>query len=189
MDTAPLPTPLPFGAFTIADLLSAHECAELMDLATQQGFAPAGVRTAGGERSMPAIRNNERLVARSPRWVGLLWQRLRGAGLPEIDGERAQGLPQDLRFYRYTTGQRFKMHKDGPWHEAGLASKLTLLVYLNEGFAGGATAFRGFSVQPRTGMALLFPHATWHEGEAVAAGEKLVLRSDVMYAPVPVGQR
>ena len=74
------------------------------------------------------------------------------------------------------------MHKDGPWLEDGLRSELTLLVYLNEDFQGGATDFRGFQIQPRTGDALLFVHDTWHEGAVLVSGCKYVLRSDVMYA-------
>jgi prolyl 4-hydroxylase len=62
-------------------------------------------------------------------------------------------------------------------------SLLTLMVYLNEGFEGGATAFHDFgvAVRPRTGMALLFQHRLLHEGCEVSAGVKYVLRSDVMY--------
>ncbi|KRC27429.1 hypothetical protein ASE31_17940 [Acidovorax sp. Root217] len=132
---------------------------------------------------MPLVRNNDRVMVESAAWVALLWQRLQGVALPLLDGEEAQGLPKELRFYRYAPGQRFKMHKDGPWTEAGMTSRLTLLVYLNAGFAGGDTDFRDFVVQPATGAALLFIHDTWHEGQAVTEGTKYVLRSDVLYAP------
>lgn len=73
------------------------------------------------------------------------------------------------------------MHKDGPWHENGLSSQLTLLVYLNDDFSGGNTDFRDFQVAPVPGTALLFIHDTWHEGSAVMQGTKYVLRSDVLY--------
>lgn len=171
-------------AFCVNGLLTPAECAELIALAEARGFEPAGVRTAdGGQKSMAHVRNNERVVLESPQWIDALWQRLREAGLPALDGEAAAGLPRALRFYKYGPGQRFRMHKDGPWSEDGRLSKLTLLVYLNDGFAGGDTAFRGFRVEPRTGDALLFVHDTWHEGAAVEQGVKYALRSDVMYAP------
>ncbi|MFK3651073.1 prolyl hydroxylase family protein [Lysobacter enzymogenes] len=171
-------------AFSVIGLLTPAECAELVALAEHHGFEPAGVRTAdGGQKSMAHVRNNERVVFESPQWVDTVWQRLREAGLPALDGETARGLPRALRFYKYGPGQRFRMHKDGPWSEDGRLSKLTLLVYLNEGFVGGDTAFRGFRVEPRVGDALLFVHDTWHEGSAVEQGVKYALRSDVMYAP------
>lgn len=167
--------------FSVPALLGADECAALIDLAESHGFSQAGVRTAQGPQSMPTVRNNERVMVDSPEWVTRLWRRLDGILSLMPQGQGACGLPRQLRFYKYTAGQRFKMHKDGPWHEDGLTSRLTFLVYLNEGFEGGATDFRDFRVIPATGSALLFVHDTWHEGAAVASGVKYVLRSDVMY--------
>ncbi|MEI2454790.1 2OG-Fe(II) oxygenase [Lysobacter firmicutimachus] len=170
--------------FTLRPLLAPDECAELIALAEAHGFEPAGVRTAdGGQKPMAHVRNNERAVFESPHWVGALWQRLRAVGLPALDGEVAAGLPRALRFYKYGPGQRFRMHKDGPWSEDGRLSRLTLLVYLNDGFGGGDTDFRQFRVVPRAGDGLLFVHDTWHEGATVEYGTKYALRSDVMYAP------
>ncbi len=167
--------------FTIDGFLDGDECARLIALAESHGFVAAGVRTEQGQKSMPAIRNNQRAQFASPEWVAALWQRLSAIALPELDGQRAAGLPRDLRFYKYAAGERFKMHKDGPWREDGQSSKLTFLVYLNDGFDGGATDFRDFLVAPATGSALLFVHDTWHEGAPVTGGLKYVLRSDVMY--------
>ncbi|WCM99926.1 2OG-Fe(II) oxygenase [Acidovorax sp. GBBC 1281] len=161
------------------------ECGQLIQLARDTGFIAAQVRTHGGPRPMPQVRNNQRAMVESASWVALLWQRLSQVELSEIEGARAVGLPKDLRFYQYTPGQRFKMHKDGPWQEGGLTSALTFLVYLNEGFEGGATDFKTFQVQPTQGMALLFIHDTWHEGGTLVQGTKYVLRSDVLYARHP----
>lgn len=168
-------------AFTISALLSETECGQLINLAERAGFASADVRTTSGQQAMPRVRNNERTIVESQEWVALLWARLAEMALPEVDEARAVGLPKDLRFYKYGPGQRFKMHKDGPWTEGGLSSKLTFLVYLNDDFVGGATDFRDFQVTPVTGTALLFIHDTWHEGAAVHEGSKYVLRSDVLY--------
>lgn len=110
-----------------------------------------------------------------------MWNRLSEIDLPVIDRQKPIGLPKDLRFYKYANGQRFKMHKDGPWSENGLSSKLTFLIYLNDDFVGGSTVFKDLSVSPVAGDALLFIHDTWHEGSAVTEGVKYVLRSDVLY--------
>lgn len=168
-------------AFTVPAFLSPEECGRLIELAERRGFQPADVRTGDGAKPMPGVRNNERVLVESAQWVDLLWERLRLCDLPPLDGQRAAGLPKDLRFYKYWPGQRFKMHKDGPWIESGMTSKLTFLVYLNDAFTGGATDFRQFEVVPETGMALLFIHDTWHEGAAVLDGLKYVLRSDILY--------
>lgn len=167
--------------FAIADFLSFSECQALIELAESQGFASAAVRTQQGPQMLSNIRNNQRTILPAPTWIAQLWARLQSYSLPLLDGMQACALPRELRFYKYEPGQRFKMHKDGPWHEDGLSSKLTFLLYLNDDFTGGMTDFRDFSVTPQRGQALLFVHDTWHEGQAVQTGVKYVLRSDVMY--------
>lgn len=166
----------------VREFLSAAECAELIELGEASGFRAAGVRTSGGQVAMPSVRNNSRTVCEAPAWVALLWERLSGLPLSELAGQRACGLPKELRFYRYEPGERFKMHKDGPWRERGLTSQVTALLYLNAGFTGGDTVFRDAVVTPESGMLLLFPHATWHEGAVVETGVKYVLRSDILYS-------
>lgn len=67
----------------------------------------------------------------------------------------------------------------------GVRSMLTLVFYLNEGFVGGETDFVELDarVVPRRGPALLFQHRVMHRACEVQAGEKLVLRTDVLYRP------
>lgn len=168
-------------AFSVDNFLTANECLDLIALAHKSGFEAAQVRTSLGQRPMPLIRNNERVVVDGGGWISVLWQRLLNTELPLLEGQSPIGLPKDLRFYKYSPGQRFRMHKDGPWVEGGLTSKLTLLVYLNEGYAGGDTNFRDVVVKPAVGKALLFIHDTWHEGAQITEGTKYVLRSDVLY--------
>ena len=55
------------------------------------------------------------------------------------------------------------------------------MIYLNEEFEGGETKFDKFSIIPKTGMALVFPHHLLHQGNSVVSGVKYVLRTDVMY--------
>src|SRR5207249_1948500 len=81
--------------------------------------------------------------------------------------------------------QLFAPHYDGAYRRSATErSELTLMVYLNNDFTGGKTAFHDFnaSATPRTGTALLFQHRLLHEGCVVTSGIKYVLRSDVMYA-------
>ena len=165
----------------IDGLLTKNECDQLITMAETVGFEEASVRTRENAQMMPSIRNNERVVFEDPSWVCVIWERLQTLGLPDIDGLSSYGLPRPLRFYKYSAGQRFKMHKDGAWSEDGRSSKLTLLIYLNDDFTGGATDFRGFVEAPKTGSAVLFLHDTWHEGQMVEGGVKYALRSDVLY--------
>ena len=68
-------------------------------------------------------------------------------------------------------------------------SKVTLQLYLNEGFEGGATTFLAgrddtdVPCFPKTGMALVFVHNIYHEGSLLVDGRKYAVRTDVMYVP------
>lgn len=170
------------GILEIPNFLDAAHCQELIERSEVAGYLDAKVRTHTGEESMPGVRNNAKTVVEWPELVDTMWAKVQRLGLPVLDSKVPAGLPRSLRFYRYDPGQRFKMHKDGPWKEDGMVSEWTMLVYLNDGFEGGRTLFRdGAVIVPKTGSALLFIHRTWHEGEEVIAGTKYALRSDVLY--------
>lgn len=64
---------------------------------------------------------------------------------------------------------------------------MTMQVYLNEGFKGGMTSFRGtkkhFEINAKAGSVLLFDQELRHEECEVVKGRRYVLRTEVMYAP------
>ena len=122
------------------------------------------------------------------------------------------GLNRRWRFYKYDAGGTYRPHVDGAWPGSGLQgtperpeyvydafkdrlSKLTMLVYLNDDFEGGETAFFDarddgklavVAVKPRRGAVLFFPHGETtgsliHEGSQVAAGFKYVIRTEVLF--------
>lgn len=76
-----------------------------------------------------------------------------------------------------------------------MTSKLTFLLYLNEGFEGGQTIFYtpameegkliATAVAPRVGGVFVFPHADAdvlvHEGSSVFSGTKYIIRTEVEY--------
>lgn len=98
---------------------------------------------------------------------------------------RLAGFNERLRYYRYSKDQQFDWHLDGSVQlNPGMASALTFMIYLNDGFEGGDTEFGWDKFAPVRGMALVFPHRLRHRGAPVLAGRKYVLRTDVMYERV-----
>jgi hypothetical protein len=169
---------------TIANVLSPAECAGLVGRIDGLGPAVAPITTPRGPVMRTDIRNNERVIFDDVELARELFQRIEGALPSPLCGRRPAGANERFRCYRYLPGQRFAPHFDGYFQrDAHERSLLTLMVYLNEGFEGGATAFHDddLRVAPRTGMALIFQHAQLHEGCELIAGTKYVLRSDVMY--------
>jgi len=176
---------------TIAGVLSPAECAELTGRIDRLGPTVAPITTPYGPVMRTEIRNNERVMFDDPALARELFVRIRGAIAPRLCGMRAIGANERFRCYRYAPGQRFGPHYDGAFVRSHRErSLLTLMVYLNEGFTGGDTAFLDWDIRvaPRTGMALLFQHQLLHEGSTLIAGTKYVLRSDVMYELVPASE-
>ena len=101
----------------------------------------------------------------------------------EKENYNSIGLNEMFRFYRYTTGQRFKMHRDGSFKRNEIErSFYTFMIYLNDDFEGGETEFQNlFTITPKQGSLLIFYHPLKHESKIITSGVKYVLRSDIMY--------
>lgn len=157
-----------------------------MRVAEGVGFDAAPITTSRGFVMMPELRNNTRVILDDRSRARSLWDRL----APWVPARRthfqAAGVNERFRFYRYTSSQYFRWHRDGAFiRDDDGRSLLTAMVYLNEGFEGGSTDFDTtidtFSVRPERGMALIFDHPLRHQGAPIARGVKYVLRTDVMY--------
>ena len=175
-------TQLAESIFTVDDFLTRRECLEYMALSEQLGYEAAKVNTAKGARVVPGVRNNSRAFHRSEELAQALWERARAFVPAELGRSQALGLNELFRFYRYGRGQQFRGHFDQSFVRSPTeASLLTFMVYLNDNFRGGDTAFRDLRVWPRQGRLLVFEHGLYHLGRTVDEGVKYVLRTDVMF--------
>lgn len=170
------------GIFTIADFISSKECDEYIAFSESKDYEIAEIQTQDGPLVMQEIRNNDRVIYDDVQFAEKLFQVAKELLPASIDDWEICGLNERFRFYRYEKNQYFKWHKDGSYarHEKE-RSFLSFIVYLNDDFVGGATAFRFDKIQPKKGSVLVFPHALLHQGDPVESGVKYVLRTDVMY--------
>ncbi|MFK8003985.1 MAG: 2OG-Fe(II) oxygenase [Polyangiales bacterium] len=182
-----------FVGFTVPGAIDASFCASLLDRVQTRGFSATGLRYPDD------YRNNDRLVFDDAALAARLYGAL-GKALPpalEADGStwQLEGLNSRFRACRYQGGQGFCVHRDGPYvPSAEVRSLLTVQLYLDDvpERVGGHTRFyadmRGTttwaSIPPSPGTAIVFDHRVWHDGEAVSAGIKHVLRTDAMYRRV-----
>ncbi len=131
---------------------------------------------------MKGLRNNYRLLYHNQEMATNFWQKLQPFCPAEIENWKASGLNEQFRFYKYNSSQRFKRHIDGRFkRNEEEESRITFMIYLNDNFEGGETAFDEVTIVPVTGNALCFIHEQKHEGKPVLSGTKYALRSDVMY--------
>jgi len=140
----------------------------------------------GGAEVDLAVRNNTRVMWDDVAEADGLLARVEAAVPQVLSGLRLRGANPRLRLYRYGPGERHGVHWDTVVElEGGVRSLVTLVFYLNDDFEGGETDFPELDrkIAPKAGRALLFQHRILHEATTVKAGEKLVLRTDVLYGP------
>ncbi|KAI0414346.1 oxidoreductase domain-containing protein [Xylaria grammica] len=216
-------------AAVLDDVLSPSECTQLLQLAESSvmdddredgsPWRAALVNIGGGfEMEIPDYRKSGRIIWDNQEIVDRLWARM--ATVPEIQ-EKLSTLPglsldtsvsdakyefhrvnKRLRFLKYTPGQFFKPHCDGPYGERTpegfmVQTYMTVHLYLNDSqqvvgpstdLVGGATSFlsrdnsRKLDVDPKAGRVLIFQHSRLrHCGDDVKAGTKYTVRTDIMY--------
>lgn len=188
--------------FVVPRAFSVAACEQLLTQETKQNFQTAHTHYP------TYYRNNERLVVDSPALADYLFQTIRAVLPPQLPADAPDGQPWQLkqlntrlRFCRYAAGQYFHRHLDGVYHQsATVKSRLTFMIYLNDAteFQGGRTLFYRSKDDPEVwaeytpvqGDLIVFDHRIWHEGEELVAGEKFVLRSDILYEttspPAPI---
>jgi len=166
----------------IENFLSQKECDDLILFSEQKGYEEATVSLKSGAKMMKGIRNNFRLIYEDQKLADKYWSFLKDYCPTKIENCESVGLNEQFRFYKYESNQRFKRHIDGRFvRNEKEESRITFMIYLNDDFLGGETAFDDVVIMPKTGAALCFIHEQKHEGCPVTAGTKYVLRSDVMY--------
>lgn len=173
------------GIFVARNVFAADECQKFVDLSESTGYDAATINAFGGAIRRPEVRNNDRVILDDELLASELWQRCEPLVPNVLNGRRALGLNERLRFYRYEPGQKFAPHVDGYYQRLnGEQSLLSWMIYLNEDFTGGTTKFYAAEVEvkPETGMMLVFRHALLHEGTKVESGRKYVLRSYIMFS-------
>lgn len=169
--------------FTIQNLWTPTKCQEFIRKSENEGFEKALVNTMNGPIEMEDFRNNDRLFWEDEELADQIWKELEEFVPVDLGEYQALGLNELFRFYRYGVNQQFDWHYDAPYQRnSNEQSFYTFMIYLNDDFEGGATAFQSFEVAPKTGDALIFSQELEHAGLPITAGLKYVLRTDIMYS-------
>ena len=190
------------GAFQLFGVLSAEECERLQALGENLGYLEDAAVSLPRE-----VRHNDSFT-----WVAddatceLIWRRCAGLVSDPSEynaGKAVLGLNARFRFYRYRQGDYFAPHTDGSWPGSRVIdgklvdnawpdrwSQMSFLLFLSDGFTGGATRFHvgGETVDVRTprGGVLCFPHGTHpqhcvHSSTPIDSGVKYIIRTDVLF--------
>eukprot|EP01059_Diplonema_ambulator_P000331 TRINITY_DN10270_c0_g2_i1.p1 TRINITY_DN10270_c0_g2~~TRINITY_DN10270_c0_g2_i1.p1 ORF type:complete len:288 (+),score=96.68 TRINITY_DN10270_c0_g2_i1:34-864(+) len=186
------------GAFLLEGYLTEEECRYLMENVEYE-------EEIEFNRDGETYRKNHRIQISHEGVADMLYAR----ALPYLPAEyhvpatevefgfQAEGtwtphsLNPSLRICKYHPGGLFKPHYDGIFlRQLGFRSLWTFMVYLNDGFEGGATNFLAgpfdegtvlASLRVQPGTLICFPVHLYHEGLPLTSGEKYILRSDLMF--------
>ncbi len=168
--------------FTIEEFWTPKKCDDFILKSETIGYEPAAIQTDSGQKIVPSVRNNNRVIYKDQEYADILWQQIKPFAPKQIGNSKAVGLNELFRFYKYQPGQEFKWHRDQSYvRDNGEASYYTFMIYLNDSFEGGETTFGDITIRAKQGMALVFLHNLEHEGTAVKTGVKYVLRTDIMF--------
>ena len=180
-------------AYLLRNVFTPAECQELIRLSEEYGYQTALINSADGKGvHIPGYRDGHRVMIDDPEFVKILFQRISQYLPKEFCTHTLLEINERLRFLRYGPEGKFAPHSDGTYFRENAQTFITLQMYLNEGFEGGATTFlerkqngKRLEVKPETGMILVFQHDLYHEGSVVISGTKYTIRGDVLYQRPP----
>lgn len=187
---AEVPPNVPGYLQTLKGVLTAEECAKIIEIAEGIGFVPASIYTdVTGKEHFSDTRKSSRCIVDSPEFVKRLWTRLAPYVPPVWKSATCVGLNERLRILRYDPGDEFKPHSDGAYAApSGAISKITVLIYLNTGYRGGYTHFvqtdgGWIAIEPHVGSVAMQDQALVHGVPPLEEGRKYAIRTEVMYMP------
>jgi prolyl 4-hydroxylase len=168
-------------ALILRNVLSQSECELLIAKTEQLGYKEVPVE----------YRSNTRVIINDLILSELISSRIQPF-IPQVQKNgtwKYYGLNEHFRFCRYTPGQHFNAHRDKHFSRGDNdRSFYTFMIYLNNVENGGTTRFLESgtkrvvsTVKPEAGMALVFPHPLYHDGERLEDGLKYLCRSDLMF--------
>ena len=203
------------GGYQLFNVLADAECDALIRLSETLGYQQDAAVSLPRE-----IRHNDNFVwVADDTTVATIWRRVAAQAARELemfDNKRPVGLNGRFRFYRYGSGDYFKPHTDGAWPGSRVVdgrlvnnayddrySQMTVLLFLNDDYQGGATRFMVDAHNPHRparygaeygevdvktprGGALCFPHGMHplhcvHSSEPIVAGSKYIIRTDMLF--------
>lgn len=188
------PDEIPYNVTTLPDILTSEECDALVDHAANSGNMAAS-KVWSGDAAKPDFDSQHRTstqlwIEYDDTEIGRIARKLRSKAA-QLTGVFDPSAFEKVQLAKYGTNAEYKQHFDSCTSQCPnnrLCRIATLLVYLNEPQAGGATVFPNMdiSVSPQKGSASFFYNvdvrdssfpelnSSLHAGAPVTQGEKYI---------------
>jgi hypothetical protein len=174
----------------IRNVFSVEECNKLINISENKGYNKASlyVDKVGKEHFYNDLRDSLRVIIDDKIFAKILEDRISHI-IPNIYNKKKYAeINERMRFLKYDQSGHFKRHIDGKFEKNNMTSKITILIYINEGYNGGYTKFfsnekdnEGIELVPETGMVCLMDQNIEHEVPELINGVKYVIRTELMY--------
>ena len=181
----------PPGLAVTQNFLSPDQCDELVSFLSKQPSADATVKGVNPTSGEVDVRVDQQRITKAVdlgemrgtvvKHVALAF---RDVAVPYFQAKlETFSAPSALK---YQPGGKFDLHADSEhWSDSKRTwvrsqnRDYSLLLYLNEGYTGGAISFPNFNIEiePQRGMLLVFPsdHRFMHAAQPLISGERYVI--------------
>ena len=176
-----------YGAFVLENVFSTEECEHYIKETESIGYQ----KLYGYH---PSYRNNTRIIIQDIDLVQTIFERIKNFVPEKVQDENGKtwklcGMNERFRWCKYVKGQHFSPHFDANFmRNLKEKSFFTFMIYLNGPIEAGCTRFLNIDsketldkIKPECGLAVIFPHKVYHDGEQLKSDSKYICRSDLMY--------
>jgi predicted 2-oxoglutarate/Fe(II)-dependent dioxygenase YbiX len=185
----------------LSGLLDESKIAKMLEKADEKGWEPALVNIGNGKQVYrPDARKCDRSMVMDEELAAEIWELIKHVVPSGTNFGEPVGLNPLFRYLKYSPGEYFKQHHDGTYEDSnGNKSRLTVQMYLNDGYTGGETIFyetsydhysasfyentykAAYTHVPKKGDVVVFDQQILHEGAIVKSGSKIAVRTEVMF--------
>lgn len=170
------------GIHVLRGFLTADECAAIIKFGNEQTNTEV---TSGRYRTIFSSATLAEFVCSRLHDISRDTSRydiLRVIGRPDNDTWLLDNVNDTWRFVANKTGSKFPLHLDSTYVKSiNNCSIYTVLIYLNDDYEGGELCTSKIKFKASAGDLVLLDQTLCHEALAITAGEKYLVRSELMY--------
>lgn len=164
----------------VPNLFTKEECLSFIDRAENIGFTPAICNYSNGKKEFDTnVRDSLRCEYTSKEFSKMIFDRISATfSRPKF----FKGINDNIRFLKYTPGQKFEKHHDAP--RTNDTREYTFVIYLSN-CKGGDTIIHRYpdqKVSVEAGKVLIFDKGLLHSSSAVEEGIKYAIVGDIYQA-------
>lgn len=173
----------------VDDVFNSLECIKLIEVSENVGYEKASLFDAKGKKIFYTdVRDGLRCIIDDSDFSITLEQRIQHLIPLEYRGKKYHSINPRFRFLKYNEPtHHFAPHQDGCYSANNIMSMITILIYLNDDYAGARTCTNKdkktimSEIEPKSGLVYMMDQDILHSVPNLISGTKYVIRTELMY--------